>query len=191
MPPPARKPRADAERNRRLLLDTAKAGFAAKGSAISLEEIARDAGVGIGTLYRHFPTREALVGEVYRAEATQLVESATALAATRAPLEALRLWLRQFVDYIATKRVMAEAVQAAGGDMGELYAAAAAQIATALNTLVRAAEAAGEIGYQGDPMVLLHAVFGATNVGSGTGWQDNAHALVDILIAGLRRGPLA
>src|SRR4029077_8649104 len=97
-PTALRKPRADAERNRVRLLETAKAAFAEKGSGASLDEIARIAGVGAGTLYRHFPTRDALVTAVYRNETEQLVVAATRLAETHPPVMALREWLLLFVD---------------------------------------------------------------------------------------------
>src|SRR4030081_758490 len=99
----ARKPRADAQRNRIRLLETAKAAFAEKGPGASLDEIARTAGVGAGTLYRHFPTRDALIEAVYRNETEQLVAAATRLADTHPPMTALREWLLSFVDYVATK----------------------------------------------------------------------------------------
>src|ERR1700754_529204 len=94
----ARKPRVDAERNRERLLATAKATFAKRGTGASLEEIARETGVGIGTLYRHFPTRDALVAAVYRNETEQLAGAAKTLSAAHAPLEALRMWMNLFVD---------------------------------------------------------------------------------------------
>src|SRR6202011_5532308 len=107
-PTAVRKPRADAERNRVRLLETAKAAFAEKGSGASLDEIARPAGVGAGTLYRHFPPRDALVAAVYRNETEQLVAAANRLAETHPPVMALREWLLLFVDYIATKHGMYE-----------------------------------------------------------------------------------
>jgi AcrR family transcriptional regulator len=108
---PARKPRADAERNRLRLLEAARAAFASGGTGASLEDIARSAEVGIGTLYRHFPTRDALVSEVYRNEAEKLAAAARQLAETEAPLDALRAWLLLFVDYLSTKLILAEALR--------------------------------------------------------------------------------
>src|SRR5262249_4871350 len=102
----ARKPRVDAQRNRIRLLETAKAAFAEKGPRASLDEIARTACVGAGTLYRHFPTRDALIEAVYRNETEQLVAAATRLAGTHTPTTALREWLLLFVDYMATKHGM-------------------------------------------------------------------------------------
>src|ERR1700744_4572428 len=108
----ARKPRADAQRNRERLIDAAKAAFTETGPDVSLEEIARRAEVGIGTLYRHFPTRDAVGEAGYRRELEQLVQAAEGLLAEGTPLEALRAWLRLSVDYLATKRVIAPALNA-------------------------------------------------------------------------------
>ncbi len=105
-----RKPRADAIRNRERVLEAAKAVFSQGGPEASLEAVARRAGVGIGTLYRHFPTREALYEAVYRREVEQLVELAQHLEAKMAPVEALRRWLRAGVEFIATKKGMAAAL---------------------------------------------------------------------------------
>jgi AcrR family transcriptional regulator len=108
----ARRPRADAERNRGRLLDAARAAFASAQPNVPLDQIARDAGVGIGTLYRHFPTREALVEAVYRKELDDLCASAAALLTDRSPEEALRAWLDRFAGYVAAKREMADAMRA-------------------------------------------------------------------------------
>ena len=131
-----RKPRADAERNRVRLLETAKAAFAEKGSAASLDEIARTAGVGAGTLYRHFPTRDALVAAVYRNETEQLVAAADRLAKTHPPTTALREWLLLFVDYIATKHGMSEVLNSIVDGTSDLYWASTAQVKQAIAKLV-------------------------------------------------------
>src|ERR1700750_2107280 len=104
---PVKKPRADAARNRERVLEAAKEVFSAGGAEASLEAVARRAGVGIGTLYRHLPTREALYEAVYRREVEQLSELAEHLKAEPAPVEALRRWLRANVEFVATKRGMA------------------------------------------------------------------------------------
>ena len=134
--PTARKPRADAERNRLLLLEAAKTVFADKGSSASLEEIARAAGVGIGTLYRHFPTRDALVAAVYRNETAQLAAAAKSLSELHPPVEALRLWLVQFVDYVVTKHGMSELLDSLVGGTSELYADSVVPITDAVNLLI-------------------------------------------------------
>lgn len=181
-----RKPRADAERNRLRLLETAKAAFAEKGSNASLDEIARTAGVGIGTLYRHFPTRDALVEAVYRNETRQLTEAATRLAQTLAPVEALRAWMLQFIDYMATKHGMSEALNSLVGGTSDLYATSGAQAMEALHMLVDRAVDAGEIKIEIDPLDLLRALAGVANINAGPQWQIAAKHLVDIIIAGLQ-----
>ena len=121
-PAAPRRPRADARRNRERLIDTARAALADIGSEVTLDEIARRAGVGIGTLYRHFPTRDAMVEAVYRHEVEQLSLAATRLLETLPPAEALHAWMRLFVDYIARKKVMASALSALSGGTSELFA---------------------------------------------------------------------
>src|SRR5256885_16419844 len=118
----ARKPRADATRNRERVLEAAKAVFGAGGADASLEAVARRAEVGIGTLYRHFPTREALFEAVYRREVEQLSELAEQLKTEASPVEALRRWLRSNVEFVATKKGMAAALALAGHCMSELAA---------------------------------------------------------------------
>lgn len=181
-----RKPRADAERNRALLLETAKAAFAEKGSAASLDEIARTARVGIGTLYRHFPTRDALIAAVYRNESQQLADAATRLSETRAPIDALREWMLLFVDYLAAKQGMAEVLNSVVGGASALYAASGDQVKQAIGMLVERATASGDIRLDLDPLDLLRAIAGVANISAGPGWGQSAKRLVDILIAGVR-----
>ncbi|MGM4891866.1 TetR/AcrR family transcriptional regulator [Tardiphaga sp. 839_C3_N1_4] len=185
-PKAVRGPRIDAQRNRQRLLETAKATFAEKGEAAGLEEIARLAGVGIGTLYRHFPTRDALVEAVYRDETQRLAEAAAELAATHPPVEALRAWMRIFVDHIATKQLMAGVLGSIVGGTSDLYADAGAQIKTAMAMLVDRAVADGYIRLDLDPLDMLRALAGVANVSAGPNWEASAKRLVDILIAGVR-----
>jgi AcrR family transcriptional regulator len=181
-----RKPRADAERNRARLLETAKAAFAEKGSAASLDEIARTAGVGAGTLYRHFPTRDALVAAVYRNETEQLVAAADRLAETHPPVTALREWLLLFVDYIATKHGMSEVLNSIVGGTSDLYSASTARVKHAISKLVDRAVASGDIRLDLDPLDLLRALAGVANIGLGPDGERAAKSMVDILIAGVR-----
>jgi len=120
-----RKPRADSARNRQLLIDAAKAGFSEAGLNVSLEDIARRAGVGIGTLYRHFPSREAVVEAVCRREVEQLVEAVPQLLESSPAGKALHQWMHLFVDYIATKRLIAPSLGAAAGRTSTLHASPA------------------------------------------------------------------
>jgi AcrR family transcriptional regulator len=181
-----RKPRADAERNRVRLLETAKAAFAEKGSAASLDEIARIAGVGAGTLYRHFPTRDALVAAVYRNETEQLVAAADCLAETHPPVTALREWLLLFVDYIATKHGMSEVLNSIVEGASDLYSASTAQVKQAIAKLVDRAVLSGDIRLELDPLDLLRALAGVANIGLGPDGERAAKTMVDILIAGIR-----
>jgi len=183
---PARKPRADAQRNRVLLLETAKAAFAEKGPGASLDEIARTAGVGAGTLYRHFPTRDALIEAVYRNETEQLIAAAARLAETHSPADALREWLLVFVDYMATKQGMYEALNSLVGGTSELYSASTEQMKRALAELIARAVAGGEIRLDIDPFDLLRALAGVANLGAGSGGTSAAKRMVDILIAGMQ-----
>src|SRR6202522_360266 len=118
----ARRPRADAVRNRERVLEAAKAVFSAGGPDASLEAVARHAGVGIGTLYRHFPSREALFEAVYRREVEQLADLAEQLKAEASPVEALRRWLRSNVEFVATKKGMSAALALAVNSSSELSA---------------------------------------------------------------------
>lgn len=181
-----RKPRADAERNRRRLLEAAREAFAASGAEASLEEIARRADVGIGTLYRHFPTREALLVEVYRHAVEQLAAAAPRLLAECRPVEALREWLRLFVDYAATKRVIAPAFQALTGGTSALYAGAGDLIADAIGRLADRAVAAGEIRLDVAPTDLMRAVFAVTQVDDAAAGREAAFRMIDILLDGVK-----
>jgi AcrR family transcriptional regulator len=119
--PKERKPRADALRNRERILEEAKTAFTHAGSDVSLDDVARQAGVGVGTVYRHFPTREALLESVYRAEVGKLAEEARRLTESLPPLDALRSWMMLFVDYIATKKIIAPALNSIVGGSTKLF----------------------------------------------------------------------
>lgn len=189
-PAPVRKPRADAERNRMRLLEAARAAFASGGTGASLEDIARSAGVGIGTLYRHFPTRDALVSEVYRNEAAKLADAARQLANGLPPLDALRRWLLLFVDYLSTKLILAEALRTMMCDTSELTKASVEQLTASMRLLMDGARASGEIAAgDTDPLDLLRALGGVAS--AGPGWENGARAMVDILINGMRSGTRA
>lgn len=182
-----RKPRADSARNRQLLIDAAKAGFAEVGLSVSLEEIARRAGVGIGTLYRHFPTREAVVEAVYRREVEQLAEAVPQLLEAWPAAEALHKWMHLFVDYIATKRLIAPSLGAAAARTSTLHTTSVELITGAISTLVKRAIASGAVRKDIDPSDLLRAMVGVSYGNPDTGWQASARRLIDILMDGLRR----
>ena len=185
--PVARKPRADAERNRQRLIEAAKTSFAQSGAATTLEEVAREAGVGIGTLYRHFPTREALVEQVYREALGRLAADAERLIKEQPPVEALRQWLLLFVDYIATKKLMHDLLATVAGGAAALYAQTKSQLEAAAASLVDRAKESGEIKREVAPFDLLFALAGLAYVGPPSDWQPRARQMVDILIAGIKR----
>ena len=184
--PAGRKPRVDGQRNRERLIEAAKAAFADVGPEVSLDEIARRAGVGIGTLYRHFPTRDAIVEAVYRREVQQLADAATRLSDTLPPGEALHQWMRLFVDYIATKKLIAPALGSIVGGVSELYMASGLLIIGAINELVGRASASGDIRADVDPNDVLRGLVGFTYGNSDPSWEASALRLIDILMDGLR-----
>jgi AcrR family transcriptional regulator len=185
-----RKPRADAVRNRARVLEAAKAVFGQGGPEASLEAVARRAGVGIGTLYRHFPTREALFEAVYRREVEQLVELAGELKAAAGPAEALRHWMRANVEFIATKKGMVAALAlAAHGSSSDLVAYSLDRLTRAVGDLLRRAVEAGEIRADIGPEDLLRALVGLCYAQDRPGWQAGVLRLVDVFVDGLRRQP--
>lgn len=186
--PPPRKPRADALRNRERVLEAAKAVFSEGGPGAGLEAVARAAGVGIGTLYRHFPTREALFEAVYRREADQLLEIARQLADNTAPLEGLRRWIEALVDFVATKKGMVEALALAAHKPPELMAYTTGRLTEAIGLLLRRAAEAGEVRQDVGPEDLLRAVIGLSYLQEGPGWQERVTRLLDVFLDGLRRG---
>jgi AcrR family transcriptional regulator len=183
----ARKPRADGARNRQLLLEAAKASFAKSGAATSLEEVARSAGVGIGTLYRHFPTRDALVEAVYRDALDRLSADAERLTRDAPPIAALRQWMFLFIDYISTKKLMMDLLAALGGDAAALKASTKSRLEAAIVGLVDRAKANGDIQPDVVPIDLLFAIGGLAYVNPATDWESRARKMVDILIAGVKR----
>lgn len=181
-----RKPRADAQRNRERILELAKQEFTRVGANASLEEIAKKAGVGPGTLYRHFPTREELLVAVYRSEMEKLAAAERTLANSLSPVEALRAWLLLFVDAVETKQIIAPVLNRLVGDPKKVFEASYAQIHEALRALVKRAIKSGDIRKDLDPIDLLRAIVGVANVSASPDWQQSARRLVDILIVGAR-----
>jgi AcrR family transcriptional regulator len=182
----ARKPRADAQRNRDRLLEAAKEAFTRLGADASLDDVAKQAGVGAGTLYRHFPTRDELLKAVYRSEVEKLASAEQKFAATMPPMEALRAWMLLFIDYIAAKKIIAPALNALVGDPKIVFEASYALIWEAIRALVKRAVKSGDIRKDLDPIDLLRALIGVSNVSSSPDWQQSARRLVDILITGSR-----
>ena len=181
-----RKPRADAQRNRERILGAAKEAFTRFGANTSLDDIAKQAGVGPGTLYRHFPTREELLEAVYRTEVEKLAAAERKFTQAMPPIEALRAWMLLFVDYIATKQIIAPVLNTLVGDPSRVFEASYAQIWEAIRALVKRAIKNGDIRKDLDPIDLLRALIGVANVATSPDWQQSARRLVDILITGSR-----
>ena len=183
---PPRKPRSDAQRNRERILEVAKQAFTRSGANTSLDDVAKDAGVGAGTLYRHFPTRDALLEAVYRSEVEKLAAAQQRFAETMPPVEALRAWMLLFVDYIAAKQIIAPALNTLVGGPSKLYEGTRAHIQGAIEALVKRAIKSGDIRKDLEPFDLLRALIGVANVATSPDWQQSARRLVDILISGSR-----
>jgi AcrR family transcriptional regulator len=181
-----RKPRADAVRNRDRVLEAAKTVFSAGGPEASLEAVARTAGVGIGTLYRHFPTREALFEAVYRREVQQLADLAERLKEEAEPVEALRQWMRSNVRFVATKKGMSAALALAAYKPSDLFSYSFDQLTRAVGGLLDRAVAAGEIRDDISPEDLIRALVGMCYMHDQPGWQKSVLRLLDVFIDGLR-----
>jgi AcrR family transcriptional regulator len=181
-----RKPRTDAQRNRERILEVAKEAFTRSGANASLDDMAKEAGVGAGTLYRHFPTRDALLEAVYRTEVEKVAAAEKKFSENLPPVEALRAWMLLFVDYIATKQLIAPALNSMVGGSSKLFEGSRSQIQGAVDSLVKRAIKSGDIRGDLEPFDLLRALIGVSHVASGPDWQQSARRLVDILITGSR-----
>jgi|SRR3974390_2486786 len=182
----SRKSRTDAQRNRQRILQAAKEAFTRSGAHASLDDIAKQAGVGPGTLYRHFPTRDVLIEAVYRAEVEKLAVAAREAGEKLPPVEALRAWMLLFVDHVAAKHIIAPALNSVVGGASRLYESSRDQVSGAIESLVNRAIETGEIRKDLEPFDLLRALIGVSNVATGPDWQESARRLVDILIQGSR-----
>jgi AcrR family transcriptional regulator len=187
--PARRKPRTDAQRNRERILEVAKQAFTRSGANTSLDDIAKTARVGPGTLYRHFPTREALLEAVYKKEVEKLAAAQRELSAKLPPVEALRAWMLLFVDYIAAKQIIAPALNRLVGGPSKLFEASRSHIQGAIHALVTRAIESGDIRKDLEPFDLLRALIGVSYVASSPDWPQSARRLVDILITGSRPLP--
>jgi AcrR family transcriptional regulator len=180
--------RADAQRNRDALLVAATEAFTEDGPDVALETIAARAGVGIGTLYRHFPNRNALVEEAYRHEVEQLCEAAPTLLASMTPDRALYAWMERFARYIATKRGMGEALRSAVASDSTLFSRTREQITSALRQLIDAGVADGSLRGDVDPEDLMRAMGAVWHLPMGPGWHEHVRRLLNLLVDGLRFG---
>jgi AcrR family transcriptional regulator len=185
-PKPVRKSRSDALRNRELILEVAKQVFTRRGADASMDEIAKRAKIGPGTLYRHFPTRDDLLATVYIVEVEKLAAAQKKLSAELSPIEALRAWLLVFIDYMATKKIIAPALNAMVGGPSRVFQQTTQVMEEAANALASCAVATGDLRPDVDPMDLLRAIYGLSTAGSADDWPTKARTFVDILLQGSR-----
>ena len=178
--------RKDAARNREKLLAAAVGLFAERGTEGSLEEVAKRAGVGIGTLYRHFPTRDALVEAAYRNEVAQLRAAADELLAELPPDAALEAWMRRFVDYGSAKRGMRDALQSIAGGGADLFAETRGQVTEAVAVLLRAGAEAGTLRADVEPEDVLRAMGAIWMVADGDEFPEQAMRILRLVLDGLR-----
>ncbi len=183
---PPRKPRTDALRNRERILEVAKDAFTKSGANASLDDIAKDSGVGAGTLYRHFPTRDALIEAVYRTEVEKLAAAERKFSEALPPIEALRAWMLLFIDHIAAKQIIAPVLNTFVAGPSKLYEGSRAQVQAAITALVKRAIKSGDMREDVEPFDLLRALIGVSYVATSPDWQQSAKRLVDILITGSR-----
>ncbi|GGX44593.1 TetR/AcrR family transcriptional regulator [Streptomyces noursei] len=180
--------RADARRNRERILEAAVRAFSEKGADVPLDAIAKAAGVGSGTLYRHFPTREALVEAAYRNELARVCDSVTQLLAEFPPDRAMRLWMDKFIDYLAAKQGMAEALRVAVASGADPFAESLDKLTTALSDLLHAGAEAGLLRADIDPLDVGLSLSGVALVTGAPDQRERAGRLLDLLLDGLRYG---
>ena len=178
--------RADARRNREKLLRAGLELFTEQGADVSLDAVAKRAGVGVGTLYRHFPTRDALVEAVYLSELDRLHEGAAELLAAHPPHEALALWMDQFVEYAATKRGLSGALQSVIASGRNPYSQSRAKMVEAVGQLLDAARAEGTVRDDVDAEDVLLAMGGIWAMPVEPGWEQRARTLLGLVMDGLR-----
>ena len=178
--------RADAQRNRERLLAVAVRAFSEEGPDVTLESVARDAGVGIGTLYRHFPTREALVEAAYRNELGRLCDAAADLLRAAPPDEATRTWMDRFIAYMTTKRGMADALRAVIASGGDPFTETRGRLLGAITALLGAGAAAGIMRGDVEPGDVLASLSGVSLAAGEPAQRDQARRMLDLLMDGLR-----
>ncbi len=185
---PPRQPRSDAQRNRERILEAARDAFTAHGPDATMDDIARRAEVGPGTLYRHFPTREALIEAVFRGEVEKLTAAAERLSARLAPVEALRAWMLVFIDYVSGKTLILPALETVPGGSMRLIEGSRGLIYSTFRAMVQHAVESGDFSPGTDPDDIVRALIGVFHTTFLPGWEASARRLVDILIDG-SRGP--
>ena len=184
--PATRKPRADAQRNRERILEVAREAFTRHGTDATLDSIARRAGIGPGTLYRNFSTRDALIEAVYRSEVEKLTAAGQRHTLTLPPVEALRAWMLVFIDYVANKLLILPAMDTVPGGSLRMVEGTRGLIHSTFRGLVERAVASGDLRKGTDPDDMIRALVGVFHTTSLPGWESSARRIVDILIEGSR-----
>jgi AcrR family transcriptional regulator len=179
-----RKLRADAQENRERILQVAKQAFTESGPDVSMDEIAKLAVVGPGTLYRHFPTRDALVEAVYRTELEKLVMAQKTFSESMSPIEALRAWMLLSVDYMAAKQIILPALNMLACGTEKVFEQSGPLLTTAIQSLVKRAVESGDLRGDIDGMDMLRAIAGLSAVAPAADWPESAKKMVEILILG-------
>jgi AcrR family transcriptional regulator len=183
--------RADARRNRQRLLQAATDAFAAEGLSVPLDEIARRAGVGPGTLYRHFPTREALIDAAYQHELTRVCDKAAELLARHTAAAATRAWMGYFLDYATAKRGMSEALNAVIASGADPYASSHTLLTNAVSLLLEAGARDGTLRTDVSHDDVLLAMSGIAQSTGQYGTREQATRLIDLLMDALTKGAAA
>jgi len=183
-----RATRADACRNRERLLEVASAAFARDGVDASLERIAKEAGVGVGTLYRHFPNRDALMEAVYRHNLDQLIADADDLLANKPPIEALEEWMLRFPAYVATKKGLAAHLKTVVSADSDLFTSSQSRMRETMQKMLDAAAADGGIRADIDPGDVIRALAGVCMTSDMSNAPDQTCRLAGLLMDGLRYG---
>jgi len=186
-PSPKRKPRADAQRNRKRILEVARLAFTRHGAEATLDDIARQAGIGSGTLYRHFPNRDLLIEAVYKSEVEKLTAARQRFAATMSPIEALRAWMLLFIDHVAAKTLILPAMNTVAGGSMRLIEGARGLIHGAFLASVQRAIHSGDLRSDTEPDDFVRALIGVFYTTALPGWEPSARRIVDILIDGSRQ----
>jgi AcrR family transcriptional regulator len=178
--------RVDAQRNRQRLIEVALAAFSSGQEKVALEAIARDAGVGIGTLYRHFPSREALVEAVYSSELTRLCSSAGELLDSLPPDDALRTWMERYADFVTTKRGMAEALRAVIASGAITSSQTRGRLTAAIQTMLDAGADTGSLRSDVRAEDVSASLAGVLLASGAPDQQEQAKRMLDLLMDGLR-----
>ena len=181
-----RKPRADAQRNRQRILEVAREAFTRHGTDATLDDIARRAEIGPGTLYRHFATRDALIEAVYRSEGEKRTAAGERYSVALPPVEALRAWMLELIDHVANKLLILPAMETVPGGSRRLIEGAHGPIHGTFRALVERAVASGDLRASTNADDMIRALIGVFHTTAMPGWEPSARRIVEILIAGSR-----